>query len=1625
MKRIDLRQGQATLPNLLQEIADRAHDSDTRPHGLKVLDVGEGLGIPTVTGLQILGPEWAESLDRGIAAASDEVSEAAERLETAEVELEAARGRIDETTELLSGLDERSEATAAEVKAASERVAQAEADLEAAREELRAADAAASVQLAALDGRLDQNASELTSLSSTMEAVSQQSSEAKTAADAATADLAATKTVLGEARGDITALSTTLKTTRTDLTTLGNELSATATTATEARDQADAVGRGLAATDARLTATGKDLADLVPRVGSVESAVSASDARMTELSSTATAANQAAQDAMSAAQAAEARVQALANAQGSLILNGGFEQPVDETAEWRYATTAAHGGSYVGRFLLSSGNRDITWPQARAARGQSLELRYWARGLGGYSNTAMQAYIVVEKKDGTVQSVYSTSDSIIPKLSQNWQEFVFRFAPLPEGTRSVTPRTGVRPSGGDNGYVFMDDVTLHDIASYQEALDAALAARAEAERASQEALDAMERANAAYDSASGKNSIRNATTAPQGVGTATGDVWRQWSAYPGGTVTAEWAWDGTAWRPQQLSHQMLSSLDLGKATVGQLHGSYITAGSIGADRMTIGVGVNALADPYFTDADLRARRSSASTGAWTYSVSGSRPCMELTTPVTGFQTFRYAPLGTTGLIPTVAGRKWRIEVPMYLSGGQARINVRWYDALGSAFSYAAAGAYASGPGDVTIVGEVESPSQAVGFLVDVYMPASSVARTAKVYGGASVVSKTGTVHIEDGAVKARQVDAQSVAGAVGQFVKVQANNVEVTEALSARVVEALSATSKRLVVTEDAILNRATVIQELVAPVVKATKVSTDQLIAGTASLDTATANKLFADIFAANRITAAQINVTEALSAEVARLMDIKAKNLIVTGNANLSGETFIKTLATAEIAAAKIGVGQLTAGSASLDTATANRLFADIFAANKITGRELFIGSGTNLIPGGWGGTSKAAPWAAFGLNTNESNNAGQPAGYSYWVQGRSTVTATVTFGVETGREYRFSVWVKSDVDGSRFYMQVLTNNGAADAYLLSNETAPNGSWKEYRSTWIPGSGVTEVRGIQVYANHPNGTVTSGQYQWFGAFTLTPAVDGVLIKDGSIAAPKIDVTGDLSAKVFTAVSATTAESFVRDRLVVGGAFEVLGESIVNDLNVRGKLRGRDAILAGTLDVKQLNVTEDMAAQIVSAMTVNTKKLVVTEAAVMQHVTAIEGIITPKITASEARIGDLLAGKASIAELQTTIGHFNTLIAQKASIADIQGGNLTLTGFFRSGAAGKPGVIIPQNYTTERGFQQLGIWLSPTGVAPSLGSEWGSTAGIWLDEAANVAGTGARSPLHIRGQSGEGIHIYGKTVIHKVANMNSSILESSVGEPMQVQAADGQNLFMWARGGGVAQMLSTGSGAVIVRNSGTGSARVESSSGEAIVWSDTGNVFLWSGGGDAAICGKKSTRIRTDANIQLENMDGTAYNRVWTGGGLLSLYMGQSSGTVYRQASSARYKTDIVTMEPDHEWLDLRTVWYRDKAAVECAEAVAARQAAGDTTPITAQEYEMIDAAKRLSPGRIAEEAHTGGAAAQVAYGPDGTPEGYNYERDGTMLIPHVREHRDQLRDQDGRIAALEARLEALEGAA
>ena len=121
-----------------------------------------------------------------------------------------------------------------------------------------------------------------------------------------------------------------------------------------------------------------------------------------------------------------------------------------------------------------------------------------------------------------------------------------------------------------------------------------------------------------------------------------------------------------------------------------------------------------------------------------------------------------------------------------------------------------------------------------------------------------VDGSVGTVLLADGAVTATKVNAQSVAGAVGSFLSIDAG-----------------------------------------------------QLTASSANLTSAVVDKLFANIFAAKKITAAEVNA-QSVAGAVGSFIQLDAGQLTVTGSTNLS-------------------------------EAVAQKFFANIFAANKITGNEI----------------------------------------------------------------------------------------------------------------------------------------------------------------------------------------------------------------------------------------------------------------------------------------------------------------------------------------------------------------------------------------------------------------------------------------------------------------------------------------------------------------------------------------------------------------------------------------------------------------------------------------------------------------------------------------------------------
>lgn len=812
---------------------------------------------------------------------------------------------------------------------------------------------------------------------------------------------------------------------------------------------------------------------------------------------------------------------------------------------------------------------------------------------------------------------------------------------------------GLDPSGGGEG-------------SYTAAMNAAHEAAAAA-------AEAMKLAGQAQESADGKATVRNATTTPQGVGTAIGDTWMQWTSFPNGSVIGQWTWDGKTWCAVKFSHQVIASVDLGTATVGLLNGLRIAAGSVAADRLTIGVGDNALPDPSFTSASMNDARRAQSSAGGILSADAGEPVWTWQ-GVAGSIYFRLTLTGRDGAAPTSPGEQWRVSVPVNPGSGNACLNVRWWHADGTQ-TYTSGSSNITGDSRQTLAATITAPATTagaapvVGVSFDVFS-STQTARTLRVYSGASARPMRDGSLIVNGTIAGRHLQAEDVAATIGQFVKVRATNVEVTASLAAQIVEAMSTTTKNLVVTESAVMQHLT------------------------------------------------------ALSAEV-------------------------------------------------LGT----------FKANKIHANDI-------LVP------------------------------------------------------------------------------------------------------------------------------------------------------GSVTAATIRVTDELAANVLTAATAAATRAFVEQKLTVGESLDVLGTAIVNDLNIRGTLRGRDAILAGTLDVEQLNVTQDMAAQIVSAMDVRAKKLVVTEAAILQHVTAIKGIVTPDLTALEGRIGRLLAGKASI--------------------ADLEAGNLTLAGHFRSGAEGKPSVIIPQNYTTQWGMEQLGVWLAPDGKAPSLGSEWGRTAGMWLDNASNVAGSNNSSPLFIRGQDGAGVRVMGGL---------------SVGDSR-----------------GNALISSAGSGDMAIRSR---FGKIELHAASQIDSYSSAMTIL---------TGYTGVVLRTNGYHTLQNSAGSAYPRGAGSNSYVNLLMDSSSGRIYRSTSARKYKADIQPFTPPQKWLDMPVYSYR---AVE--DPVTGRIQLGSLAD-EAEDY-GASALVAYGPEGEVEDYHYSREVVVLRW----------FLREHRNEIAAMKAHIEQ---QDKTITALAARLDALEAA-
>lgn len=302
---------------------------------------------------------------------------------------------------------------------------------------------------------------------------------------------------------------------------------------------------------------------------------------------------------------------------------------------------------------------------------------------------------------------------------------------------------------------------------------------------------------------------------------------------------------------------------------------------------------------------------------------------------------------------------------------------------------------------------------------------------------------------------------------------------------------------------------------------------------------------------------------------------------------------------------------------------------------AAQSTAQDALLLGFDRNIAPSNGDGSSQAG-WEQFGWNTSGTGqNNGNPG--SYWLQGRKN-ELTREFGAAPG-EYAWAASVKASITGTRWYLQLRLRDAAGASlgspYLVVNQVAPNGSWLTSSGTVTLPPGTARAD-LYVYGQHPNGAQDPAAYQWYTGISLRRMIPGALVVNGSITGKQI-AGESVAAEVVRSMTAEHRKLVVTEDALLAQA-TVLGTLTADQINSRRLIRGRDAILSGTVDVAQLNVTGAMSAEIVKAMDVQARRGIFTEGLTAQDATLLGTTVAETLNAGTVAARIMTSGM-----LQTT----------------------------------------------------------------------------------------------------------------------------------------------------------------------------------------------------------------------------------------------------------------------------------------------------------------------------------------------------------------------------------------------
>lgn len=213
---------------------------------------------------------------------------------------------------------------------------------------------------------------------------------------------------------------------------------------------------------------------------------------------------------------------------------------------------------------------------------------------------------------------------------------------------------------------------------------------------------------------------------------------------------------------------------------------------------------------------------------------------------------------------------------------------------------------------------------------------------------------------------------------------------------------------------------------------------------------------------------------------------------------------------------------------GDATMDSAVIDKLFAETFAAHKITANEVIISGSQNLIPGAEPGSNRGL--TGFAWDAEEG---------ALRADDRSGVYCDEPFTLAPG-EYMVEADIKASVEGTTTYIGVL---GGSDVpyryrYGISNVEVGTG-WQHFAAPFSIGEGeggTVEARFLPAYRGDKTATT------WYRNPTIRPRVGAVLIEDGAVGADKI-IAEEVAAEVSNLVRANVEKLVVTDGATINEA--------------------------------------------------------------------------------------------------------------------------------------------------------------------------------------------------------------------------------------------------------------------------------------------------------------------------------------------------------------------------------------------------------------------------------------------------------------------------------------------------